>query len=125
MWNFARPLENYRLLAEDNRLLGSLWIQAKLSFWTVSLQLLIGLGFALLLNMRSSLLQALRTVFLVPMVLPPIVVAIIWKVLYTPDISPFHQVLQALGWPVPSLITDAGWALTAIIIADTWEWFPF
>ncbi len=125
MWNFARPLENYRLLVEDKRLLGSLWTQAKLSFWTVSLQLIIGLGFALLLNMRSSLLRALRTVFLVPMVLPPIVVAIIWKVLYTPDISPFHQALQAMGWPVPSLITDAGWALTAIIIADTWEWFPF
>ena len=125
IWNFARPLENYRLLAEDKRLLGSLWIQAKLSFWTVILQLAIGLGVALLLNMRSSLLQALRTVFLVPMVLPPIVVAIIWKVLYTPDISPFHQALQAMGWPVPSLITDAGWALTAIIIADTWEWFPF
>ena len=26
---------------------------------------------------------------------------------------------------MPALITDANWALTAIIIADTWEWFPF
>jgi multiple sugar transport system permease protein len=123
--SFARPLQNYRLLIEDRRFLGSLWIQAKLSFWTVGLQLLIGLGFALLLNLRSSLLRALRTVFLIPMVLPPIVVAIIWKVLCTPDISPFHWMSGALGWPVPSLITDANWALTAIIIADTWEWFPF
>ena len=96
-----------------------------LSFWTVGLQLLIGLGFALLLNMRSSLLQALRTVFLIPMVLPPIVVAIIWKVIYTPDISPLHWAIQAFGWRMPALITDANWALTAIIIADTWEWFPF
>jgi len=54
----------------------------------VSLQLLIGLGLALLLNLRSGLLRALRTVFLIPMVLPPVVVAIIRKVLYTPDISP-------------------------------------
>ena len=75
--------------------------------------------------MRSSLLQALRTVFLIPMVLPPIVVAIIWKVIYTPDISPLHWAIQALGWHMPALITDANWALTAIIIADTWEWFPF
>jgi multiple sugar transport system permease protein len=123
--SFVRPLQNYRLLLEDRRFLGSLWIQAKLSFWTVGLQLLIGLGFALLLNMRSSLLRALRTVFLIPMVLPPIVVAIIWKVLYTPDISPVHWMMRALGCPMPSLITDANWALTAIIIADTWEWFPF
>ena len=75
--------------------------------------------------MRSSLLQTLRTIYLIPMVLPPIVVAIIWKVLYTPDISPFYWAFQALGWRVPALITDANWALTSIIIADTWEWFPF
>jgi multiple sugar transport system permease protein len=124
-WNFARPLANYRLILDDTRLHDSLWTQAKLSFWTVGLQLLIGFGFALLLNMRSSLLRALRTVFLIPMVLPPIVVAIIWKVLYTPDISPFYWAFRELGWNVPALITSADWALTAIIIADTWEWFPF
>ena len=124
-WNFANPLVNYELLLEDGRLHQSFWVQAKLSFWTVGLQLLLGLGFALLLNMRSSLLQALRTVFLIPMVLPPIVVAIIWKVIYTPDISPLWYVFGELGWDVPALITHADWALTAIIIADTWEWFPF
>jgi len=123
--DFSQPLRNYDLLLEDRRFLNSLWVQAKLSFWTVSLQLIIGLGFALLLNMRSSLLHALRTVFLIPMVLPPIVVAIIWKVIYTPDISPLNWAIQALGWRMPALITDANWALTAIIIADTWEWFPF
>jgi multiple sugar transport system permease protein len=122
---FSQPLRNFALLLEDRRFLNSLWVQAKLSFWTVSLQLLIGLGFALLLNMRSTLLQALRTVFLIPMVLPPIVVAIIWKVIYTPDISPFYWAIQAIGFNMPALITHADWALTAIIIADTWEWFPF
>ena len=117
--------DNYRQLLEDERASQLRWVQVKLSFWTVLLQLLIGLGFALLLNMRSSLLEALRTVFLIPMVLPPIVVAIIWKVIYTPDISPLHWAIRALGWSMPALITDANWALTAIIIADTWEWFPF
>jgi multiple sugar transport system permease protein len=124
-WDFRRPLINYQLLLEDGRLHDSLWTQAKLSFWTVGLQLILGFLFALLLNIRSTVLEALRTVFLIPMVLPPIVVAIIWKVLYTPDISPFYWAFAELGWDVPSLITHADWALTAIIIADTWEWFPF
>jgi len=123
-WRFDQPLLNYRLLLSDERFLNSLWVQAKLSFWTVGLQLVIGIGFALLLNLRSGLLSALRTVFLVPMVLPPIVVAIIWKVLYTPDISPIYWTAKALGLSVPTLITDPNWALPAIIAADTWEWFP-
>jgi multiple sugar transport system permease protein len=124
-WDFSKPLLNYQLLWDDARYHNSLWVQVKLSFWTVGLQLILGFLFALLLNIRTTMLQALRTVFLIPMVLPPIVVAIIWKVLYTPDISPFHWLMEALGMPVPSLITHPDWALTAIIIADTWEWFPF
>ena len=125
LWDFSQPLESYRQLWADSRLHNSVWVQIKLSFWTVLFQLLIGLGLALLLNIKSRLLEALRTVFLIPMVLPPIVVAIIWKVIYTPDISPMHGVFKAIGWNVPALITDPQWALTAIIIADTWEWFPF
>ena len=124
-WDFSQPLISYGQLLVDDRLANSVWVQIKLSFWTVSLQLLIGLGVALLLNIKSRLLEALRTVFLIPMVLPPIVVAIIWKVIYTPDISPMHGVFKAIGWNVPALITNPDWALTAIIIADTWEWFPF
>jgi multiple sugar transport system permease protein len=125
LWDFSEPLISYRQLLVDDRLANSVWVQVKLSFWTVSLQLLIGLGVALLLNIKSRLLEALRTVFLIPMVLPPIVVAIIWKVIYTPDISPMHGLFRSLGLNVPALITDPNWALTAIIIADTWEWFPF
>jgi multiple sugar transport system permease protein len=124
-WDFSEPLVSYVQLLHDERLGNSVWVQIKLSFWTVLLQLLIGLALALLLNIKSRLLEALRTVFLIPMVLPPIVVAIIWKVIYTPDISPMHGIFRTLGWNVPALITDPNWALTSIIIADTWEWFPF
>jgi len=124
-WDFAEPFVNYRQLLADERFGNSVWVQIKLSFWTVVLQLLIGLALALLLNIKTRLLEALRTVFLIPMVLPPIVVAIIWKVIYTPDISPMHGIFRTLGWNVPALITDPHWALTSIIIADTWEWFPF
>ncbi len=124
-WDFSQPLISYGQLLVDDRLLNSVWVQIKLSFWTVTLQLLIGVALALLLNIKSKLLEALRTVFLIPMVLPPIVVAIIWKVIYTPDISPMHGLFKAIGWNVPALITDPHWALISIIIADTWEWFPF
>jgi multiple sugar transport system permease protein len=124
-WDFSEPLVSYRALLSDDRLANSVWVQIKLSFWTVTLQLAIGVALALLLNVKSRLIEALRTVYLIPMVLPPIVVAIIWKVIYTPDISPMHGIFRSLGWNVPALITDPHWALTSIIIADTWEWFPF
>lgn len=124
-FRFDDPLVNYRHLLEDERFLRSIATQLKLSVSSVTLQLAVGLGLALLLNGRSKLLGATRTAFLVPMVLPPIVVALIWKILYTPDVSPVHRALEAVGLPVRSLIANPDTALWAISLADTWQWFPF
>lgn len=123
--DFSQPARNYVDAFADRQFIASLWLQAQLSVATVSAQLLLGLGFALLLNTRTRVMRVIRSAFLVPMVLPPIVVALIWKVLYTPDISPLHRTLAWFGLPVTSLITDPNTALLAIAIADTWQWFPF
>ncbi|HYI69891.1 MAG TPA: sugar ABC transporter permease [Skermanella sp.] len=125
LFDFSNPLRNYAELLHDPRFLGSLVMQLQLSALTVTLQLAVGLGLALLLNVRSSFFEAIRTVFLIPMVLPPIVVALIWKIIYTPDVSPLHRFLDFVGLPADSFITSASTALLAVAVADTWQWFPF
>lgn len=124
-FRFDDPLVNYRQLLDDPRFLGSLWVQLRLSLSSVTLQLALGLAIALLLNANSRVLAAIRSVFLIPMVLPPIVVALIWKILYTPDVSPLHRALEQVGLPFRSLIANPDTALWAISIAETWQWFPF
>jgi multiple sugar transport system permease protein len=123
--DFSTPLRNYRLLPGDPRFVNSLWVQAKLSFWGVLLQVLLGMLLALLLNVQSRFVEFARTFFLIPMVLPPIVVAVIWKLIYTPDISPLYYSAHLLNFTMPSLTSSVDFALTAIIVADTWEWLPF
>lgn len=124
-FDFSDPAGNYTAILATDEFWRSVWVQIELSVVTVATQLAAGLGLALLLDRPSRFLEVLRTGFLVPMVLPPIVVAIIWKILYTPDISPLHHVLAWLGLPVHSLITNPDTAIWAIAAADTWEWFPF
>jgi multiple sugar transport system permease protein len=118
-------LTNYQQLASDDRFWNSVWVQAQLSFWTVSLQLVIGFAIALLLNGRMRFLELVRSMFIVPMVLPPVVVALIWKILFTPDISILDWALGLLHLPQPAWLAEPRLALWAIIIADVWEWFPF
>src|SRR5690606_1889680 len=124
-FHFSDPLGNYRQLWADTRFLNSVGVQLKLSASSVGLQLLLGLGVALLLNAKQAVLSAVRAVFLIPMVLPPIVVALIWKIMYTPDVSPLHRMLDSVGLPFESLITNPNTALWAIAFAETWQWFPF
>ncbi len=124
-WDFSAPLGNYIDLWEDSRFHHSVLLQLKLSAATVTSQLLVGLLVALLLNGSTAVRRFARTGFLVPMVLPPIVVAILWKVMFTVDVSPLHRALAMIGLPVRSLITDPSLALWAIAAVETWEWFPF
>jgi multiple sugar transport system permease protein len=124
-WDFGNPAGNYIDLFEDSRFTHSVWVQVKLSVATVILQLLIGLGVALLLNGGTMIREYARSGFLVPMVLPPIVVGILWRVMYAVDVSPMHRFMAYVGLPIGSLITNPSTALWAIIIAETWEWFPF
>lgn len=131
-WNLAMPgsfrlggLTNYAALLQDGRFWHSLLVQAKLSAMTVSVQLVVGLGIALLLNARLAFEEVARALFIIPMVLPPVVVAIVWKVLFTPDISLINWVLSLVGLPEPAWLGDPSLALWSIAIADIWEWYPF
>jgi multiple sugar transport system permease protein len=116
---------NYRELLRDDRFWNSVWVQARLSFWTVLLQLVIGLGLARLMHIRMRGVEAVRAGFIIPMVLPPVVVALTWKILFTPDVSVLNWALGLVGLPQPAWLTDSTLALWAIVIADVWQWFPF
>jgi multiple sugar transport system permease protein len=123
--DFSKPLAGFQRLAQDERFFNSLIVQAKLSFFTVTFQVNLGLIGALLLNFKTRFISLIRMSLLIPMVLPPIVAAIIWKVLFTASISPINWILGLLGLPQPIWLATGGWALTAIIIADVWKWFPY
>jgi multiple sugar transport system permease protein len=124
-FEFSQPWQNYQQAFTTPEFIQSVLVQIELSTITVVLQVAVGLGVALLLDRPSRLLQSVRTGFLVPMVLPPIVVAIIWKIIYIPAISPLHRLAATLGLPFHSLLTNAHTAIWAIAAAQTWEWFPF
>ena len=116
---------NYQELMSDTRFWNSVTVQLKLSTATVAGQLLLGLGLALLLNRPLPFREVIRTGFLVPMVLPPIVVAIVWKILFTPLLTPLNLLTLPFGIHQPSWLTDPDLALWTIVAADVWQWTPF
>jgi len=116
---------NYRDLLADGRFWNSVQVQFRLSTATVGAQLALGLGLALLLNRPLPFRETLRTAFVVPMVLPPIIVAIVWKLLFTPLLTPLNLVTAPLGLQQPAWLTDPALALWTIVIADVWEWTAF
>ena len=118
-------------LANFARLIGDtfFWDSFRIGMvWAVSvtvLQLVTAMGLALLLNVDLRLKWLTRLLALVPWAMPPVVVAIMWRMIYSPTSGPLNAVLGFLGGP-----TDTNWlgnfntALPAVIVVGVWVGMP-
>ncbi|MDR6757495.1 multiple sugar transport system permease protein [Mycoplana sp. BE70] len=91
----------------------------------VTLEFLLGLGLALLFDKYIHRLTFLKTVLLVPMMIPPIAVALTWKLIYQPQFGVLNELMFRLGLPSQAWAGDVSLAMATIIAADVWEWTPF
>jgi multiple sugar transport system permease protein len=91
----------------------------------VTLEFLIGLGLALLFDKYIRRLNFLKTILLVPMMIPPIAVALTWKLIYQPQFGVLNELMFRLGLPSQAWAGDVNLAMGTIIAADVWEWTPF
>ena len=120
-------LANYYRMLQDE----SFWSSIKRTMFFVSLslifQLIIGLGLALLVKEFIKLRSLIRTSLLIPMLMAPVGVGMVWKLNLRPDIGAINIFLRrihlgnlARGW-----IAEPRWAMLSVIGVEIWQWTPF
>ena len=96
--------------------------------WAVSvtlLQLVLAMGLALLLNTDLRLQGLTRVLALVPWAMPPVVVSIMWRMIYSPTTGPLNAALRAVGLPGDTnWLGDFSTALPAVILVGVWVGMP-
>ncbi|ONI77821.1 transporter [Actinosynnema sp. ALI-1.44] len=96
--------------------------------WTVGvtvLQLAASMGLALLLNSGLRLQGLTRVLALIPWAMPPVVVAIMWQMIYSANGGPLNAVLGSLGLPGDTnWLGDFSAALPAVIVVGVWVGMP-
>ncbi|MEM2291712.1 MAG: sugar ABC transporter permease [Nitrososphaerota archaeon] len=91
----------------------------------VAIQFLLGFAGAAVLSRENKFTNFVRSLVLSPTVLTPLVVGLIWKALYQPDLGVISYYLRRLGVPIGrGLIVERSTALLAVILIDVWEWTP-
>jgi len=118
-------IRNYIKAFEDIRFLQSLRTTIIFSIGTTIGGLVLGYGTALLLQHNLMGRKVLTVLLIVPMMTTPIVVGIIWMLLFQPDYSVINSLLSLIGITGPQWLQNSTWALVAIIVADLWQWTPF
>lgn len=118
-------VENYDRLLGNELFWNSFRIGLIWAFGVTILQFLASLGLALLLNLDLKLRWLARTLTLVPWAMPPVVIAIMWRLMLNPTYGPINGGLEALGLP-----GDINWlgnfstALPAVIVVGVWAGMP-
>ncbi len=118
-------IRNYVTLLYDPSFRESFWVTIKFAFWVVFLEMLLGVGLALLLDRELKGMKTLRAIFILPIMIAPIVVGLMWRYMYHPTVGVFNIALTFLGFEPAPWLSNGDWALIAIIIADVWQWTPF
>ena len=119
-------LDNYAAMLHDSEFWHSLGLTAIYTASTVVLQLVIGLGLALLVMQIPAGQWIFRIIAILPIVLAPVVVGLFWRTLMlAPNFGIIDFAAKALGFGAINWLGSPTPALVSVIIIHTWQWTPF
>jgi len=118
-------VDNYTKLLGNDLFWNSFRIGLIWAFGVTILQFLASLGLAVLLNLNLRLTWLARTLALVPWAMPPVVIAIMWRLMLNPTYGPVNESLRAVGLPGDiNWLGDFSTALPAVIVVGVWAGMP-
>lgn len=118
-------LDNFVKLFQDGRFLLATGRTIALTAGAVTVQTIIGVGLAVFLHRQFVLRGLVRSVVLLPMIATPVAVALIWRLMFHPQLGILNDILTRMGFAPSDWLADPNLALLLVGVVDTWEWAPF
>ena len=120
-------IANYTQLIQDDRFWNSLSNTVIITGISVFLELILGLGFALVMHRTFRGRGLVRAAILVPWAIPTVVSALMWRFMYNDQLGVVNDILFRLG-VIDAYVTWLGspvLSMTAVIVAEVWKTTPF
>ena len=113
---------NYSKILTDPDMWYKFITTAKYVVLSVSGEMILGFGLALLLQLKFKGRELITTFLILPMTMSPVIVGLMWKLFYNPNWGMFNFLLGLgkIDW-----ISDPSRNLYSVVIVDIWMWTPF
>ncbi|MGH6643254.1 MAG: carbohydrate ABC transporter permease [Bradyrhizobium sp.] len=108
----------------DSSVQKSMAVTLQFSAIVVLVEMALGVGLALMLEKPLRGMMAFRTLLVLPMMIAPICVGLIWRYMFDVNVGPINGWLSAFGLK-PAWLAEPGLAFFAICITDIWQFTPF
>jgi multiple sugar transport system permease protein len=117
-------LSNFIKLAKDSRFLESIgrtfWFTALAVFFPI----LLGTWAAVIFHREFPWRGVLRTVFIMPMMATPVAVALVWTMMFHPQLGVLNYLLSLIGLPPFAWVYDPGTVIFTLMLVEIWHWTP-
>ncbi|MEP7063707.1 MAG: sugar ABC transporter permease [Betaproteobacteria bacterium] len=124
LWAFT-PARNFASLWSDPGLAATILNTLLFVVVAVAIEMVAGLALALLVGGLRRGKGLIRTILIVPILVPPVAIGNMFKLMYNYDFGLFNQMLGAVGLPAVSWLGSTSLALWSIVLVDVWHWVPF
>ena len=118
-------LRHFIRMVGDENVWESIWVTIRFGFWTISIEMFLGVSLALLLEKPIRGASIFRTIFILPLMVSPVVVGLIWRYLFDARIGWINYYLVKVGFEPQVWLGDANLAFFAMVFTDIWQWTPF
>ena len=131
-YNLALPFtrgfiwfENYQSFLTDPSFWNTVRVSLLYTFLTVGLELLLGLGIAMLLRRSTLINNILSVALLLPLMIAPAIAALIWKLMTNPNFGIMSYFASLVGLDDFKWASDPATALLTVVMVDIWVYTPF
>ena len=117
--------DNYVSLFKNGYFQPAVWNTIKFTILAVVLEMALGLLIAVFVNSLKRGQKIMRTLLLLPYLLPAVTVALSWRMMLSANYGIINQFLKGLGLPVFNWFMDTKTAFGTILLIDVWQNVPF
>jgi multiple sugar transport system permease protein len=128
-WKVGTPpafvgLANYIRLPGDARFVESVWHTLVYTALSVVLPLLFGTLAAVVFHAKFPMRGFLRGLFILPMMATPVAIALVWTMMFHPQLGILNYLLSLVGLPPQLWVFHPATVIPSLVLVETWQWTP-
>lgn len=116
-------LDNFvRIFTGDPRFWAALGRTLAFTGMAVAVETVLGVAIAVLLHREFVGRGLVRSLMLLPMIATPVAVALVWRLMFQPELGVLNDILVSVGLSPSTWVADPSIALLCLVLVDVWEW---
>jgi multiple sugar transport system permease protein len=128
-WKVGSPttfvgLANYLRLPQDPRFVEAVGHTLVYTALSVLLPLVFGTFAAVVFNANFAGRGLIRGIFIMPMMATPVAIALVWTMMFHPQLGVLNYLLSLVGIPPQLWVFHPGTVIPSLVLVETWQWTP-